>query len=312
MTETLISLLLRLSEAGAGAFLPGSVARRHFGPAFDRLLRLGVLEELEPSDTWPVCPDCDCGLDARPVVDRGGVLTAACRFDAGADLPLCDDDLRRFAIHEPRLVVSVAGATTALPEPVPGLWQLGRKLVGCELFLALRQTTLADPALPSVILQQAPGRAALIAPRFPAAQAVRLREAGVVLVPAAEVIVPDAGNPHLDEPTVVRLVRGGPARLQVRERERAVIIDGTRQHVPERPFDLLLLLVRHACNGTLMSAAEFEGARQRVLADVVRDLKNAMSQNRSNADEIRSWFEPRRPLRTYVLTLDPTQIDLQP
>lgn len=63
MTATLIDLLLRLSEAGGGARLWGAAARPHYGPAFDRLLAAGVLEERPPAEEWPVCDDCDCGID---------------------------------------------------------------------------------------------------------------------------------------------------------------------------------------------------------------------------------------------------------
>ena len=103
-----------------------------------------------------------------------------------------------FGIHEHRLASLIVGAGAALPEPSPGLWHLGRKLVGYELFLTLRRGVLADPALLSVILRQAQGRAALLSPRLRPLKRSGSGEAGIPLLPVAEVVaVTDANGARL-------------------------------------------------------------------------------------------------------------------
>jgi hypothetical protein len=171
---------------------------------------------------------------------------------------------------------------------------------------------LANPALSSALLHHARGRAALIAPRFPSQGAVLLRTAGIALVPMSEVVVVKPGGSHLDDTTIVRLIRGGPARLEVRQTEKVVLIDGTPQPVPSRPFELLLPIVKHACGGPPMKSAKFEMEWRRAPADVMRELKKALSKGRLNTSEIESWFVRQSVTGGYVLTLDPTQVDLLP
>jgi len=62
MTETILRLLTRLSEAGDDAILPGELASPFFGPVFDRLLAKRVLVEQAPLADWDVCVGCECGL----------------------------------------------------------------------------------------------------------------------------------------------------------------------------------------------------------------------------------------------------------
>lgn len=310
----MISLLLRQSEAGDRPRLPGFVARRYFGPTFDRLLAGGVIEELEPAESWSVCPDCDCGLDARPIVERAGLLSPVCPFNADADTRLDADDCRVFRVHEDRLVALIAGASAPLPQPIPGLWHLGRALVGHELFLALRRNVLADPALTAVIVAQAQGRAALLSPCLPADQAVRVRAAGIRTLPVADVIS-DVGTlgARLDDARMIQLIRGGPARLEVRVAEKMVLIDGRHQHVPERPFELLRELTERAWSrGGPINNQTFAANTGRVPADVMRELKNALTKGRANAPEIRSWFTIHRTTGGYELVLDRNQIELLP
>jgi hypothetical protein len=104
----MFALLTRLSEAGPDAVLWGRAARPHFGPAFDRLLRKRVLVERSRAGMWPTCADCDCGLDARPIVEAQGNLVAACPLDHHADQNLAPGDLRSFCIDSERLVAVMA------------------------------------------------------------------------------------------------------------------------------------------------------------------------------------------------------------
>ena len=55
MTETILRLLTRLSEAGDDAILSGDLAVPFFGPVFDRLLAKRFLVEQAPLIDWEVC-----------------------------------------------------------------------------------------------------------------------------------------------------------------------------------------------------------------------------------------------------------------
>ena len=91
------------------------------------------------------------------------------------------------------------------------------------------------------------------------------------------------------------------------------MIDGTRQHVPERPFELLRRLVQQACGrGGPINNHEFEISTERDASDVLRELKRALTKQRANAAEIEAWIVARRTVGGYELVLDPSQIELLP
>jgi hypothetical protein len=88
MNETLISLLLQLSEAGAPASLWGRRAKPHFGRGFDRMLASRVLVEQAPAEFWSTCETCDCDLMDRPIERIGERILAVLLSDnhpAGTD-----------------------------------------------------------------------------------------------------------------------------------------------------------------------------------------------------------------------------------
>ena len=60
-------LWTRLSEDGARVSISGRALSRFPANDIERLLRAQVLIEERKADTWSVCAECDCGLDARPV-----------------------------------------------------------------------------------------------------------------------------------------------------------------------------------------------------------------------------------------------------
>ena len=134
-------------------------------------------------------------------------------------------------------------------------------------------------------------------------------EPGIPVVTLSEAIVVDTvGYPCLDDATAAREIRGGPARLEVRVAAKIVMIDGTRQHVPERPFELLKRVVERACGaGGPISAHEFEEKTGLVAADVLRKLKRALTKQRPNAAEVNSWFDARRTTGVHELILDPAR-----
>jgi hypothetical protein len=85
MTESLIRLLLRLSEAGEPAILWGRQAKPYPDRDLEQLLARGVLTEQAPADEWDVCSDCECRLAARPIQCIEGDLIAACPLDHARD-----------------------------------------------------------------------------------------------------------------------------------------------------------------------------------------------------------------------------------
>ena len=104
MTETILRLLTRLSEAGDDAILPGELAAPFFGPVFDRLLAKRVLVEQAPLADWEVCDACECGLPCRPIRKAGDGYRAECPLDRRHDVDLTEDDLRVFRIGGGALV----------------------------------------------------------------------------------------------------------------------------------------------------------------------------------------------------------------
>src|SRR6056297_2887042 len=88
MTETILRLLTRLSEAGDDAILPGELAAPFFGPVFDRLLAKRVLVEQAPLADWEVCDACECGLPCRPIRKAGDGYRAECPLDRRHDVDL--------------------------------------------------------------------------------------------------------------------------------------------------------------------------------------------------------------------------------
>jgi hypothetical protein len=290
VTETLLALLLRLSEAD-GALLWGRLAKPHFGPPFARLLASGVLVERAPAQEWPTCNSCECGHEARPVVELAGRLIAPCPLDAAADLELESSDLRSFAFNDQRLAELVAADHTEVTAPLPGLWSLGRAADDRWLFLTLRRRVMEDPALLPVLRTVARGTPlTLVAPH--AAAEVRHRFLDVTdlrLVDVREAIRLDPdGRLVLEAPAQ----RANPfvACLSVCLRTRTVEVDGTPQRVPGQPFRLLEILLEAWQRGVAVSKVDLERAfSQRSVGDVVRDLRNALSDGRPDAPIIRGW-----------------------
>ena len=99
-------LWTRLSEGGARVSISGRALGRFPASEVERLLRAQVLLEERRSDTWSVCAECDCGLDARPVEQLGDAFRACCPHDQAEDVILQKDDLRRFSVTNPMGLVS--------------------------------------------------------------------------------------------------------------------------------------------------------------------------------------------------------------
>ena len=213
MTETLPRLLLRQSEA-EHPVLWGRTAAPHFGREFDRMLAQRVLIEEAPAETWGLCSDCECGLDARPIQHINGRLVAVCPFDHQADAHLTDTDIRSFRIEVDALVGEIARAS-AFPnvpaEVMPGLWHLGSTASGRAVFVALTLTGARQPGLFSVI--RATTRSApitMLTPSLPASETLRFEEAGIHRVTTREVI---GSRGNTASPFAIDAMRFVPAQI---------------------------------------------------------------------------------------------------
>ena len=160
MTETILRLLTRLSEAGDDAILPGDLAAPFFGPVFDRLLAKRVLVEQAPLSDWDVCDACECGLPCRPIRKAGDAFRAECPLDHRQDIELTDDDLRVFRIGAEALA-SVIGAAAGFgaAKPATGkVWRLGETPSGRSVFLALEPAALIGDGIIATLRQVAQAR----------------------------------------------------------------------------------------------------------------------------------------------------------
>ena len=209
LSGTIFALLTRLSEAGPDAVLWGRAAQPHFGPVFDRLLRKRVLVERPRAGMWPTCAYCDCGLDARPIVEVQGKLVAPCPSDHHADQPLAPDDLRSFHIDAERLVTVLAEASgfDSAASLLPGLWQIGRLASGRAVFLALQEDAVDQPGMVLALRAAASGApTTLLAPEIPPAVQLRFSEAGIDVAVLRSVLVrsslsyPEPGSCGMKEP----------------------------------------------------------------------------------------------------------------
>ena len=139
MTETILRLLTRLSEAGDDAIIPGELAAHFFGPVFDRLLAKRVLVEQAPLTDWEVCDACECGLPFRPIRKEGDGFRAECPLDRRQDIDLTEDDLRVFRIGGEALASVIGrsgrvrrGPETRYGEGLEAWWHaIGARSVSC-------------------------------------------------------------------------------------------------------------------------------------------------------------------------------------
>lgn len=313
MTATLIDLLLRLSEAGGGARLWGAAARPHYGPAFDRLLAAGVLEERPPAEEWPVCDDCDCGLDARPVLAIGERRIAACPLDAGRDALLDAQDLRSFAIDESRLALECLGGDPgAICEPLPRLWVRLDAAAG-HVGLTFRRGVAEDPALAFVLQGVARGAPlALATPRPSANGLLRLQGVpGLSVLGLGDAIKTTADGRVSLDPNLGRATRNPSPRLQVSLPGEAVLVDGEPRSVPMQRFRLLIMLIDAWEKGLPLRGGMIEEAFSgRSAADLVRELRSDLAKGSVDSRAIHGWVQTVRSPAAYRLALARTEVEV--
>ena len=310
---TIFALLTRLSEAGPDAVLWGRAARSHFGPAFDRLMRKRVLVERPRAGMWPTCAECDCGLDARPIIEVRGKLVAACPHDHHADQTLAPDDLRSFRIDSERLVMVLAEASgfDNAASLLPGLWHMGRLASGRVVFLALHDGAVEQPGVVLALRAAAPGAPiTLLAPKIPPAVQLRLSEAGIDVAVVRSVLSPSSSGIDVINVAALEAPAHAP-RFVVAKTTQTVTLDDRHLHFSPQLQRLVLMLVEQSLTkDAILSHQVIGGETGRESRDLIRDLRaNLVSQGLSKA-EANALIKTVSP-RGYRIGLDPSEISLR-
>ena len=313
LSGTIFALLTRLSEAGPDAVLWGRAARWHFGPVFDRLLRKRVLVERPRAGMWPTCAHCDCGLDARPIVEVQGKLVAACPHDHHADLPLARDDLRSFHIDAERLVTVLAEASgfDHAASLLPGLWQMGRLTSGRAVFLALQEDAIDQPGVVFALRAAASGApTTLIAPEIPPAVQLRFSEAGIDVVVLRSALAPSSSGIDVIGVAALEAPAHAP-RLVIGKAAQTVTLDDRHLHFSPQLQRLLLMLAQQALTkDPILSHQVIGGETGREPRDLIRDLRDNLASQGLSKGEANALIKTVSP-RGYRIGLDPAEISLR-
>jgi hypothetical protein len=280
MTETILRLLTRLSEAGDDAILPGDLAAPFFGPVFERLLAKRVLVEQAPLSDWEVCDACECGLPCRPIRKAGDALRAECPLDCRQDVELTSDDLRVFRIGADALasVISAAAGFGAEPKPATGkVWRVGETPSGRVVFLALEPAAMIGDGIIATLRQAEQGADfTILAPKLTPEAARRLDDAGFHLVETLAVLTPASNRlgvaidaSALEPAPLAPALRVRRATAEVQWGGRAVIL--SRQIFPV--FDRLL--EKALSRDHVASGSHVEGTTGHEAKDLIRELRGA-------------------------------------
>lgn len=280
MTETILRLLTRLSEAGEDAILPGELAAPFFGLGFDRLLAKRVLVEQAPLADWEVCDACECGLPCRQIRKAGDGYRAECPLDRRHDVDLTEDDLRVFRIGGGALA-SVIGTAAGFGTPpklaAEKVWRLGDTPSGRAVFLVLESAALTGDGIIASLRQAAQGSdITILAPQLRAEAARRHHDAGFhvietlgVLMPASDglgVAIDVAALAPIPLTPVLRVRR---ATAEVQWDGRSVILSRQIFPVFER------LLEKAQSRDQVASGSHVEGTTAREAKDLIRELRDA-------------------------------------
>lgn len=299
-----LQLLSRLSEAGEDAILTGGDAERFPGRELDRMLGRRVLIQRPRLTAWEVCDDCDCGADHRPLVEAAGGYRAACPVNAGADVMIDEADLVSWIIDADALAAEIsraAGLDDGAERVGAGLWKLGVGPSGAVVLLAFTEAGACAESLPTKARQLANGRRVLlIAPRLPAAELLRLRDAGLAVceisdlfgrgtIAASLAAIDSAGSAAPDEARLVFRAASGELRFS----GHIVVLQPTVARV----FALLAAGVVN--EAPFVSSDDIIAATGRQQRDVIRDLRDAMKGGGISAGDVKSLIKniPRRGWR---------------
>ena len=282
MTETILRLLTRLSEAGDDAILTGAVARPFHGPLFERLLSRRVIVEDARLTAWDVCDRCDCGLASRTIRSVGGErFRAECPLDRAQDVNLTEDDLLVYRVEAAGLasvIGAASGFTDAPSQLVEGLWQLGALPSGPVVFLAFEAAAIAGEAIVATLHQAAQSQGVtILVPAIPPAAAMRLRDAGFHIVETVSALVPVAGGFGVAIDPATLSPPPGPGWLRVRSASAEVEWLGRSVVLSHQLFPVFQrLLAKAKTRDQVASGPEVEGTTGREAKDLIRELRAAL------------------------------------
>jgi hypothetical protein len=280
MTETILRLLTRLSEAGEDAILPGELAAPFFGPVFDRLLAKRILIEQAPLADWDVCDVCECGLPCRPIRKAGDGYRAECPLDRRQDIELTKDDVRLFRVGGEALasvIGEAAGFGVAPKLATEKVWRLGDTPAGRTVFLALEPSALTGGGIAAALRAAAQGSAiTILAPELSSETARRYRDAGFHLIETLTVLMPAAdGIGVAIDVAALALVPLAPA-LRVRRATAEVQWDGRSVILSRQIFPVFdRLLEKAQSRDQVASGSHVEGTTAREAKDLIRELRDA-------------------------------------
>lgn len=300
MTETLLALLWRLSETDEPIFLWGRQAACHFGPAFDRLLASGVLQECPAATEWDPCVDCSCGADARIIQFREGASWALCPHDRHRDTRLGDHDLRSFQVHPDSLVGLIADALarrTGLSLLMPGVWLIEPSEDSAAIVVVPSRGTLSQTGLEGMLREARSGDLLILAPSIAATERLRFTRAGIRTAPlAATTSMSSVGLLTVTLPQKAVEADAHPALTVFRGARR--VAWGDRQiPLSDQPTRLLAALIEQAkTTRPHLTARDVEDVIYGSLApttarpgrDIVRELRDALTRGGLDRAEVGS------------------------
>jgi DNA-binding winged helix-turn-helix (wHTH) protein len=319
MIESLIRLLLRLSEAGEPAMLWGRQAKPYPDRDLEQLLARGVLIEQAPADEWDVCSDCECGLAARPIQRIDGDLIAACPLDHARDARLDAHDLRSFSINAAAIVDEIAtasGFTERPSEAMPGVWYFGRTPTKRGLFIALGHGSVLAPGLITALrATEHKLPITLIGPAVAAAELRRFAEADVNFVSTADAFSIAGPAFVLDPRKLIPPVSIEP-RLTLFRPQSKMVFEGRELELPPISFKLLWLFAEQIERGNgIVRRRRIEEClwstvvSKTATADAIRNLRDALKKGGMKSAQVDALVR-NIPGQGYILDLAASEIRL--
>jgi DNA-binding winged helix-turn-helix (wHTH) protein len=319
MSESLIRLLLRLSEAGEPTILWGRQAKPYPDRDLEQLLARGVLTEQALADEWDVCSDCECGLVARPVQCIDGDLIAACPLDHARDARLDAHDLRSFSINAALIVDEIAAASGFAERPseaMPGVWHLGRTPTKRSLFIALgRESVLAPGLIVALRTTEHKLPITLVGPAVAAAELRHFGEAGMHFVSTADAFATAGPAFALNLRNLAPPASIEP-RLTLFRLQSKIIFEGRELELPPMSFQLLWLLAEQIERGNgIVERRRIEKhlwstvVSKTATADAVRNLRDALKKGGMDSAQVDALVR-NIPRQGYILELAASEIRL--
>lgn len=307
-------LWTRLSEGGPETTISGRALKRFPEREVERLLRARILVEQRKADSWSVCANCDCGLDARPIRRINGQLRVCCPHDSAEDVVLDESDILRFTLDPDKLaeIISAAGSLSGNTSRVAdGLWYLGEAPAGIVVSLCsdlgvlgsagtLLTLKAASGQLPVRVIICDPDQALIL----------RLCAAGIEPSPISEMLRPgpDGRERLVIEPTPTAKAA---IRLVIRRNIQPVILDGRALSIPTQPFVLLHMLAEHvSLRDPVLLNQTIERNLGRAPREIIRDLRLALVANGLTKAQAEALVKLARN-RGYTLGLNADEVALE-